>query len=168
MNKLSDKQKTARRNEIIFLIASVVVLLLLLLFLRSCDTNTEPTTEKYARTVTLPSVSATEPSQKQTAIGCFDYLYMVSNKKEQTVHFENPRQNDCIMNFALMVYSDNGESTLLWHTEDIVPGTVINRITINKSLNKGTYNAELVCSCFDIDSRSKLNGASVHFTLIVN
>lgn len=162
------ERENSKRRAILFVIVFMTISLSLVVFIMARSSSENPTTDRIARTAVIPTHSQSElPSEKQNAIVCFDSLNFISGQKEQTVYFVNPPQNDCVMDFSIVLKTNNEQSEL-WHTKGIKAGTEITDITLNRILNKGIYDAEFICSCYDVNNHSQLNGASIHFTLIVS
>lgn len=95
------------------------------------------------------------------AIPCWDSLTMTANQLEQSVNFYNPKANKGI-NFKLTLSLDDG--TILYKSELIPCGKAIYNITLDSSLEPGTYNATLDYECISTDG-VQLNGSSMDFTL---
>ncbi len=97
-------------------------------------------------------------------IPCFDTMVLTANQVSQKVNFYNPEQNSGI-DFQITLRLNDG--TELWSSGFIPNGKAIYNITLNRPLEIGNYDAELVYQCY-AKTKSKLNGSIVTFNLIVN
>ena len=90
----------------------------------------------------------------------FDSLTFFANKKTQEVNLSNPESNAVNMNMKIVLRDD----TVIWHQDNITPGTQINTITPTVELSSGTYDAVLVIDCYLPDG-TQVNGGLIKFTL---
>ena len=100
---------------------------------------------------------------KNISIPCWDTLVMAADSTEQEVNFYNPEKNkNC--DFQLTLSLENG--TELWKSQLIQNGKAIYNITLNQTLEAGTYRAVMKYDCFSRNG-SQLNGSNLNFNLIV-
>lgn len=97
-------------------------------------------------------------------IPCFDNMVLTANQVSQRVNFYNPEQNNGI-DFQITLRLNDG--TELWSSGLIPNGKAIYNITLNRPLEVGNYDAELVYQCYT-KTKNKLNGSIVTFNLIAN
>ena len=98
------------------------------------------------------------------AIPGYEKLSFAAGKTTQNVRLTNPPENACT--FVLILSLDDGET--LWTGKAIQPGEAFTRITLNRALDKGEYQATLHYDCYNIEDNTPLNGAEVKLTLEVN
>ena len=109
------------------------------------------------------SITATrDKNEKYIAIPCFTDLCFESNKTLQKVNIYNPEENECIMNFSIVL----SDETVIWESGDTYPGYGFHDIE-SKPLSSGTYEARIITRCFTIDKKSELNGSSFKFKINV-
>lgn len=97
-------------------------------------------------------------------IPCFDTMVLTANQVSQKVNLYNPEQNNGI-DFQITLRLSDG--TELWASGLIPNGKAIYNITLNRPLEIGNYDAELVYQCYT-KNKSRLNGSIVTFNLTVN
>lgn len=121
------------------------------------DNNAEDIKEKS------DDSSTSEEVADNIAIPCWDTLIMVADSKEQEVNFYNPEKNkNCDFQFTLSLE----DGTKLWKSQLIPNGKAIYNITLNQTLEAGTYKAIMKYDCFSKNG-SQLNGSNLNFNLIV-
>lgn len=76
----------------------------------------------------------------------------------------NPEGNPCNFKFTLSL-QETGET--LCTTNLVKPGDAIKGVTLDKPIEKGTYNLIINISTYSVDSNSQMNGAQVKSTLTV-
>lgn len=124
---------------------------------RTYDNNAEDIKEKS------DDSSTSEEVADNIAIPCWDTLIMVADSKEQEVNFYNPEKNkNC--DFQLTLSLEDG--TELWKSQLIQNGKAIYNITLNQTLEAGTYRAVMKYDCFSRNG-SQLNGSSLKFNIIM-
>ena len=89
-------------------------------------------------------------------------MSFVKNQTSQYVNIHNPKENNCSMNFSLVM--DDG--FVLWSETNIQPGYGLYKIAINKLLPVGQYNCLLVVECFS-QNGSPLNGCTLEVKVVV-
>lgn len=109
------------------------------------------------------STADTEEYADNILIPCWDSIEMVANQINQSVCFYNPPSNDGIQ-FQLVLTLDDG--TELYSSELIPSGKALYNVTLEKSLEPGTYNANLQYNCYSANGY-KLNGSNLQFNLIM-
>lgn len=124
---------------------------------RTYDNNAEDIKEK------TDDSSTSEEVADNIAIPCWDTLIMTADSTEQEVNFYNPEKNkNC--DFQLTLTLEDG--TKLWKSQLIPNGKAIYNITLNQTLEAGTYKAIMKYDCFSRHG-SQLNGSNLNFNLIV-
>ena len=92
----------------------------------------------------------------------FNEIYFCADSLDQIVNLYNPDDNDCTMNFAIIM----PDGTTIWEESNIQPGYGLYDIKINKKLEKGVYaGCVLSVRCFKDDL--ELNGCNITFTMHV-
>lgn len=115
----------------------------------SSETKNEVIVTKQANAISVPG---------------FERMQFVARQKEQSVNFYNPERNNCYFEITLLL--QGGEE--LFHSGLLAPGKSIDSITLNYTLEPGTYEgATLRYSCYSLGDMSQLNGANITFDLEV-
>lgn len=98
-------------------------------------------------------------------VTAYETIKLKADTLEQSVRFENPVQNNCWLVITLSLE----DGTVLWKSEELLPGQVVRNITLNQSLAAGEYeNAVLSYQHWTYDQEKKqLNGAETLVTLTV-
>lgn len=99
--------------------------------------------------------------QKGIVIPGFDSLVFLSNQTKQKVNFFNPAENDCYFKMSLLVDND-----IVWQSGNVAPGKGYYNITLQNTLQKGSYTSYLKIECFKEDL-TRLNSADVQIKLEV-
>ena len=99
--------------------------------------------------------------QKGIVIPGFDSLVFISNQKPQKVNFFNPAENDCYFKMSLTV-----DNNIVWQSGNVALGKGFYNITLQNTLQKGSYTAYLKIECFKEDL-TRLNSADVQIKLEV-
>ena len=95
----------------------------------------------------------------------FEALELKADTLEQSVRFDNPLENNC----RLVITLSLEDGTLLWESEELIPGEAVRNITLNQPLAAGKYeNAVLSYKHWTYDEEKlPLNGAETLVTLNV-
>jgi hypothetical protein len=125
--------------------------------------GTEHTYDNNAEDIRENEDSDSEEIIDSIAIPCWDTMSLVADQLEQEVSFENPEKNKGC-DFQLTLLLDDG--TELWKSQLIPNGKAIYNITLNQTLQAGTYKATMIYDCFT-NNGEKLNGSSLDFNLII-
>lgn len=104
-----------------------------------------------------------DKSKKYIAIPCFTDVNFIANQTSQKVNIYNPEDNECIMNFSIVL----SDGTVIWESNNTHPGYGFHDIELTQTLSAGTYEARLVTRCFTMDKKSELNGSSFKFKINV-
>ena len=98
-------------------------------------------------------------------ITAYEAIELKADTLEQSIRFDNPLQNNCWLVITLSLE----DGTVLWKSEELQPGQVVRRITMNRTLAKGAYeNAVLSYQHWTYDEEKlPLNGAQTLVTLHV-
>lgn len=93
------------------------------------------------------------------------YTSMVfeSGKTTQKVNMGNPKGNSCY--FVITLKLSDGK--VLYESDYLEPGQGLSQIKLKTSLPAGEYTAVAQYSCYSLEDKSPLNGASSEFKLIV-
>lgn len=110
------------------------------------------------------SITATrDKPEKYITIPCFTDINFVSNQTSQKVNIYNPEENECIMNFSIVL----SDGTVIWESDNTHPGYGFHDIELAQPLLPGVYEARLITRCFTLDKKSELNGSSFKFKINV-
>ncbi len=92
-------------------------------------------------------------------------ITLKADSEEQSVNLYNPEQNTCYFRMSLLL----SDGTQLWQSDLIEPGKGIYDITLEQTLDAGTYeDAVLKYECFAMDdAQTPLNGSEIKLTLNV-
>jgi len=95
-------------------------------------------------------------------VTAYETIQLKADTLEQSVRFENPLQNNCWLVITLSLE----DGTVLWKSEELLPGQVVRSITLNQPLAAGEYeNAVLSYQHWTHDDEKlPLNGAE---TLVI-
>lgn len=95
----------------------------------------------------------------------FESLELKADTLEQAVRFDNPPENNCWLVITLSLE----DSTVLWKSEELLPGQCVREITMNQTLAEGEYkNAVILYQHWTHDAEKlPLNGAETLVTLNV-
>lgn len=99
--------------------------------------------------------------EKYIAIPHFADVNFVASQTSQKVNIYNPEENECIMNFSIVL----SDGTVIWGSDNTYPGYGFHDIELTKTLSSGTYEARLITRCFTMDKKSELNGSSFKFKI---
>lgn len=113
--------------------------------------------------------SAWEGSQKidsgltmdMISIAGMSEIILRADQIDQKVNFHNPEENTCYIVFNLVLDGD-----VIWQSGYCPPGCGYYSITLNKPVQKGEYDADVLHECFTGDGE-KLNSAKIHTKLKV-
>ena len=147
---------------LILLIVSLCVVCIMLA-LKKNDTVFVPLSENPQAT-SVPQKAGVK-SNGQIAVPGYESLTLIADTVEQKVSLTNPAQNNCL--FVISLYLPDG--TLLWESEDILPGTASTPLALTTPLASGIYkDCKLHYSCFTTDeNRVPLNSAEIKLNLII-
>lgn len=115
-----------------------------------------------------------EESAKKPTIDIPGYphqIHLKSEQKELNIQFVNPKNNSVYFKFAIEITGKNSKSyekPEVVYTSDLVePGQVIETQELSKPLSEGTYNASIIIRTFSIDSEEEMNGARTKTQFLV-
>lgn len=93
----------------------------------------------------------------------FDIMNLKAGSKKQSVNLYNPKENTCYFKISILL----NDGTKLWESKLIEPNKAVYEITLNQSLEAGTYeNCTLKYECYAMDEeQSPLNGSEIKFTI---
>ena len=165
MNRNDNDNKTKGGFNLSISVALIIFLLLLgltIVFISQQSSRSNNTTQPSGGTYWSNNKQTEESTQEQRYIALpgFDSLTFFANKKTQEVNLSNPESNAVNMNMKIVLRDD----TVVWHQDNITPGTQINTITPTAELSSGTYDAVLVIDCYLPDG-TQVNGGLIKFTL---
>ena len=95
----------------------------------------------------------------------YETITLKAGQVPQAVSFSNPQENTCA--FRLSISLKDGST--LWEAENLLrPGEALLSIDLTRELEAGTYrNAVLKYECYNLADMTKLNGAEMKCTLVV-
>ncbi len=98
----------------------------------------------------------------------FDTLTMIAKQEEQLVAFSNPSSNKYYMILEIEVHDTIVNSRdVLWTSDKLYPGYGVDKITLNRVMQKGKYEAKYIVRCFDVNTDVEVNGCVFDFVLNV-
>lgn len=105
-----------------------------------------------------------KPRSKYTLIKGFSEMYFKSGETVQEFDFVNPASNRCYMDIKLIM----PDGQILFEVDRIEPGYCINKVILNKSLDRGKYSGcKFVIECYSMQDDAQLNGATMSIDLYV-
>lgn len=94
----------------------------------------------------------------------YEKLEFQAGKKMQRVYLHNPKGNTCYFKLSLTLE----DGTVIWQSDLLEPGMAFNRIQLEQTLEKGTYqNVTLNYECYALVDQRKLNGSAIKLYLEV-
>ena len=108
------------------------------------------------------------PSQG-VAIPGWGVMTIPANQRDITVDFYNPKQNEgrYYLTFELRLPDGNGGYEVLYRSGLIEAGNHIQKITLSRSLEKGTYDAVIFVQPYRMDGVTPTNNLETQTRLIV-
>lgn len=150
-------------KEYLFLIIITGIILVVLMFTsaRSCSRNNV----EYGGVKWNGNQQAlnTSGEQQYIAVPGVTNIHFTANSPNQTVNFYNPKENKCLLSISILVQGYG----VIWNEENIKPDYGVNSITINKKLDKGIYDANVLMSFSSLDGKTKLNSGNFKTKIIV-
>ena len=142
-------------------IGMVIILIIVCLILLLCKCSVQ---EEFAEAPTT-SQSVGIVSTSSIAIPGYEGITLKADSKRQDVCLTNPASNQCIFRITLCLE----DGTILWESDEILPGEKSKPIKLKQKLEEGTYpKAKLKYACFKMnEERTPLNGAETVLTLRV-
>ncbi len=105
-----------------------------------------------------------ETERKQITIcGFTEWNVKAGETEKLPISLKNPDGNPCYFTFIITL--ENG--TVLYESDHVPPGNEIKRITINESLEKGTYTAYVSILTNELETGAKMNSADTKITINV-
>ncbi|MCI5656161.1 MAG: hypothetical protein SOT80_10915 [Candidatus Pseudoruminococcus sp.] len=170
-------KKTKKKTLIIVIISVVIVLALAIsAFFIIKSMNNEETQADSNGVVGkvsagwntgLPEESkkSTESSSSGTQIPGYGTAKMKAGDTQLHLSIGNPKENNC--GFYATLQLEDG--TVLYKSELLKPGYGLTEVPLQRTLKKGTYDAEVFYECVTLDEeQSPLNSAKSKFKLVVN
>lgn len=169
----TDKQNN-KKKIIIIISAAVLVIAAAVIILAVSGVFHTPEPKEDAKGVVGvitddwdPNVEP-DPSQEQksgTRIPGYSSAVMNAGDTSLKLSIGNPKENKVGM-FAELQLEDG---TVLYQSPLLSPGQGLTEVPLNKTLDKGTYNAKVVYRCVLLDEKNTpVNSAVSGFQLIVN
>ena len=165
--------KNSKKKILIIISAAVLVIAAAAIIMAVSGVFSPPPKEEAKGVVGVitddwdPNVEP-DPSAEQksgTRIPGYSAAVMNSGDTSLTLSVGNPKENKVGM-FAELQLEDG---TVLYQSPLLSPGQGLKEVPLNKTLEKGTYNAKVVYQCVLLDEKNTpLNAAESGFQLIVN
>ena len=142
-------------------IGTCIILIVICLILLLCKCSSQ---EDFTEASTT-SQSVGIVSTSSIAIPGYEGITLKANTKRQDVCLANPSSNQCVFRVTLCLE----DGTILWESDEILPGEKSKPIKLKQKLEEGTYpKAKLQYACFKMnEERTPLNGAETVLTLRV-
>lgn len=161
------RQAGTQRVVIICLVLLLIVAagVIVLLVTRN-NSKPEPEPESIVQTSQQENSGLVVPERPEMLdVTAYETIKLKADTLKQSVRFENPVQNNCWLVITLSLE----DGTVLWKSEELLPGQVVRSITLNQPLSAGEYeNAVLSYQHWTYDQEKKqLNGAETLVTLTV-
>ncbi len=153
---LIQKANKKRVKKILAVCIFITLIIIILLCLRYCGKSEPPPAIGDESKPALEFVPAGDVSGESVTMPGYQGLIFQSGETAQKTDLYNPEGNKCLFVFSLYL----SDETLLFKSDFINPGEKLTDITINQTLQKGTYpNCKLVIDCFSLDTSKQLNGS---------
>ena len=111
------------------------------------------------------TISTAHVDRRSVNIPGIGYIRMTAGSTDAAVRLYNPADNPCLFGYEIIL-KDTGES--LWKSEKtLAPGESLDKITLSKPLDAGTYPATLVVTALTMDGQSRMNGSEIEFEIRV-
>lgn len=118
------------------------------------------------------SSEADSAVEQDVAISGRRSMTIPANKKEVTVDFYNPEENDgaYYLSFELRLCNDSESGYEVLYTSGLIePGNSIDRIELSRTLEKGEYDAIIHIQPYRMDEgKTHTNNADIKIALVVN
>lgn len=107
----------------------------------------------------------TEESERKqiTICGFTEWNVKAGETGNLPISLKNPEGNPCYFTFIITLE----DGTVLFQSDYVPPGNEIKRITINESLEKGTYTAFVSILTNELETGAKMNSADTKITINV-
>lgn len=108
-------------------------------------------------------------------VAAFTKMNVKANSEDIRVVFSNPEVNACYMTFVLEILTLDANGNIasileLYRTPDgefVAPGETVSSIKINEALKAGEYDARLITTFYNLDTKAPYaNKSSMQFTLV--
>ncbi len=98
----------------------------------------------------------------------FDTATIAADSESVFLYLYNPTGNSCYFVISIYLTGADGEDELIYQSNLVSPGQELYTITLERSLESGSYDAYVNYATYTMDGEyTPLNGANVPFTLIV-
>ena len=166
-------KKTNKKKVILIISAAVLIIAAAVMIMAVCGVFNPPAQKEDSKGVVgvitddWDPKATEDPSAKQksgTRIPGYSTAEMKAGDTSLTLSIGNPKENKVGM-FASLQLEDG---TVLYKSPLLSPGQGLKEVPLNKTLDKGTYNAKVVYRCVLLDEKNTpLNAAESGFQLIV-
>lgn len=149
-----------KSKQIIIALSVIVLVLTIALFVKFGDSYKPSGGVKWDG----DQVITKNESSEYITVPCVEKMFFEEGTTRQKVNIHNPSTNKCDMDFTILL-EDTYE--ILWSSETIKPGNGLYEINLNRSLEPGVYNAQMLVKCKEENSENYLNSGIVSFQIIV-
>lgn len=158
-----------RKNEYVYLYSLLIIgflMIIISLSFKSCD-NQNYNRNDYNGVKWNGSQQISVPTnQKYITVSGINDLVFTANNTKQYVNFENPKENDCLMDIKILLQENKTDKTI-WQTENVKPDYGIYEVELNSTLSVGEYPAYVVLEFKTLDGNTKLNSATFKINITV-
>lgn len=168
-----EKEKVYKKTNIKINVIIILLLLVIILlpFIRCGCPDNKGITDMIPRPIDGSAEQLVDETPEET-----DQLYidipgypsvieLNSEDKGSNIGLINPEDNPVYFEFEIVIGEKNdGEfkpSESLYKSNLVEPGKVINTQEFNRSLEKGTYDAQIIIKTFSLENQSEMNGANI-------
>lgn len=171
--KTDKNKKNNKKNVIIIISSAVLVIAVAAIIMAVCGVFNPPAPKEEAKGVVGVITDDWDPNATEdpsaakksgTRIPGYSSAEMSAGDTSLTLSIGNPKENKVGM-FAELQLEDG---TVLYESPLLSPGQGLTEVPLNKTLDKGVYNAKVVYRCVLLDEKNTpLNAAESGFQLIV-
>lgn len=155
-----------------YLLALMFLLLILLALLIPCcnkdtdsTTNTDPWIPTIESSIGEDETGTTRPRNTEIEIAGFSAWHIDAGKtKNIPITLKNPEGNPCYFPFSIIL--SDGET--IYQSDMVPPGESIKKITINRALDIGSYNATVRIDTNALEDGEPMNKAEMNIVIIVS
>lgn len=112
---------------------------------------------------TLPVANNNENKQEGIKIPGYKQMVVEAGTVDVSVNLVNPEGNPCYFVIKI-VLTDTGEQ--IYESKLIEPGKGLYNISLTRPLAKGSYKAQIQYEPYDLNTKTRLNGAVINFDLL--
>ena len=162
------KKALLRLGLLIIIIGAVIVMAVKFIGKNDADKNNENIVVENNK---VNEEMVTEKKPQGIAIPGWEKITIPANTTEVTVDFNNPEQNKDLyyLTFELRLLTNNeNEYEVLYTSDFIEPGEHVGKVTLNRELTSGEYDAMIHVQPYKMDAqKTPANNADMKVKLVV-